>query len=61
MAATIAEPAGIDVGMLPLATGLAPAAVATVSAVYFSVYAPNLSLRVAIFSALAALPMGPTR
>lgn len=36
----------------------APAAVATVSAVYFSVYAPNLSLRVAIFSALAALPMG---
>jgi hypothetical protein len=34
-----------------------PAAVATVSAAYFSLYAPNLSLRVAIFSALAALPM----
>lgn len=34
-----------------------PAAVATVSAVYFSVYVPHLSLRVAIFSALAALPM----
>lgn len=36
----------------------APAVLATVSAVYFSVYAPNLSLRVAVFSALAALPMG---
>ena len=36
----------------------APAALATVSAAYFSLYAPNLSLRVAIFSALAALPMG---
>lgn len=36
----------------------APAALATVSAAYFSLYAPNLSLRVAVFSALAALPMG---
>lgn len=34
-----------------------PAALATVSAAYFSLYAPNLSLRVAIFSVLAALPM----
>lgn len=35
-----------------------PAVLATASATYFSLYAPNLSLRVAIFSALAALPMG---
>lgn len=35
-----------------------PVAAVTASAAYFSLYAPNLSIRVAIFSALCALPMG---
>jgi diguanylate cyclase (GGDEF)-like protein len=41
----------------PLLLIYSPVAAATVSAAYFSLYAPNLSIRVAIFSALAALPM----
>lgn len=42
----------------PLLLIYAPVAAATASAAYFSFYAPNPSIRVAIFSALAALPMG---
>lgn len=42
----------------PLLLIYSPVAVATASAAYFSLHAPNLSIRVAIFSALAALPMG---
>ncbi len=42
----------------PLFLIYSPVAAATASAAYFSLYAPNLSVRVAVFSALAALPMG---
>jgi diguanylate cyclase (GGDEF)-like protein len=42
----------------PLLLIYAPVALATASAAYFSFQAPNLSIRVAIFSGLAALPMG---
>jgi diguanylate cyclase (GGDEF)-like protein len=42
----------------PLLLIYSPVAAATASAAYFSLYAPNLSIRVAIFSILCALPMG---
>lgn len=42
----------------PVLLVYAPVAAATASAAYFSFYMPNLSVRVAVFSALAAGPMG---
>lgn len=42
----------------PLLLIYAPAALATLSAAYFSFVVPNLSVRVAVFSVLAGLPMG---